>query len=128
MQTQLRGILSSLRPEATSDERATALRLFERAEAMLPSDGNARNLRAVAQLSLISSGYPGISLKQTAQDLLQALSADPGNSGLLASLEGAYELLLAASKTGTATLTDSERSEVTERLAAIKEIRTAKKG
>jgi hypothetical protein len=37
-------------------------------------------------------------------------------------------LLLAASKTGTATLTDAERSEVAERLTAIKEIRTAKKG
>ena len=46
----------------------------------------------------------------------------------LASLEGAYELLLAASKAGTATLTDAERSGVAARLAAIKEIRTAKKG
>jgi len=128
VQTQLRGILGTLRPDATADDRATALRLFERAEAMLPSDGNARNLRAVAQLSLVSTGYPGISLKQTAQDLLQALGADPGNSGLLASLEGAYELLLAASKAGTATLTDVERGEVTERLAAIREIRTSKKG
>jgi hypothetical protein len=128
VETQLRGILSTLRPDSTADDRATALRLFERAETMLPSDGNARNLRAVAQLSLISTGYPGLSLKQTAQDLLQALGADPGNSGLLASLEGAYELLLAAPRTGPATLTDAERGEITERLAAIKEIRSAKKG
>ena len=128
VQTQLRGILSALRPEATADDRANALRLFERAEAMLPSDGNARNLRAVAQLSLMSSGSSGLSLKQTAQDLLQALGADPGNAGLLASLEGAYELLLSAARTGTATLTDTERSEIIERLGAIKEIRTAKKG
>ena len=128
VQTQLRGILGALRPEATADERANTLRLFERAEAMLPSDGNARNLKAVAQLSLISLGHPGLSLKQTAQDLLQALGADPGNAGLLANLEGAYELLLAAAKSGTATLTDAERSEIVERLGAIKEIRTAKKG
>ena len=128
VQTQLRGILSVLRGEATADDRASALRLFERAEAMLPSDGNARNLRAVAQLSLISSGAPGLSLKQTAQDLLQALGAEPGNAALLASLEGAYELLLSAARTGTATLTDAERSEIVERLGAIKEIRSAKKG
>ena len=53
--------------------------------------------------------------------------ADPGNSGLLASLEGAYELLLEAPKTGAVTLTSDERLEVGQRLAAIKEIRTARK-
>ena len=127
VQTQLRGILAALRPNATVDDRAAALRLFERAEAMLPGDGNARNLRAVAQLSLVGAANSSVSLKQIANDLLQALGADPGNSGLLVSLEGAYELLLEAPKTGAVTLTSDERLEVGQRLAAIKEIRTARK-
>ena len=131
VQTQLRGILASLRPDASADDRATSLRLFERAEGMLPSDGNARNLRAVAQLSLVSSGNTSVSLKQVANDLLHALGADPGNAGLLASLEGAYELLL-EEKAGTlpsgSELTSAERREAADRLAAIKEIRAAKKG
>jgi hypothetical protein len=81
----------------------------------------------VAQLSLVAAGNSSVSLKQIANDLLQALGADPGNTGLLASLEGAYELLLEAPKTGAVTLNSDERLEVGQRLAAIKEIRAARK-
>lgn len=124
VQLQLRGILSALKPGATADDRVSAMKLFERAEAMLPTDGNARNLKAVAQVSLIGSGSPGVPLRQTAEDLLRAVSADPGNVRLLANLESAYEILLAQA---APPLTDVERAGIEERLAAIKQIRTAKR-
>jgi hypothetical protein len=124
VQLQLRGILSAAKPGATSDDRANALKFFERAEAMLPTDGNARNLKAVAQVLLIGSGSPGVPLRQTAEDLLRAVSADPGNVRLLANLQSAYEILLAQA---APPLTDAERAGMEERLAAIKQIRTAKR-
>ncbi len=124
VQLQLRAILSALKPGATVDERVSAMKLLERAEAMLPADGNARNLRAVVQVSLAGSGYPGVPLKQTAEDLLRAVGADPGNARLLANLESAYEVLLAQA---TPPLTDAERAGIGERLAAIKQIRMAKR-
>jgi hypothetical protein len=65
-----------------------------------------------------------VPLKQTAEDLLRAVGADPGNARLLANLESAYEVLLAQA---TPPLTDAERAGIGERLAAIKQIRTAKR-
>jgi hypothetical protein len=129
VELQLRGILVTLKPQATADDRANALNLFERAATMIPHDGNARNLVAVMQLSLaLGSSDPGPSLKQAADDLLQALGADPGNPRLLANLQGAYEALLAQSATATPLLTDDERRAITERLGAIKQVRSAKPG
>jgi hypothetical protein len=128
VQLQLRGILAARKPDATTDDRVAAMRLFERAAAMLPQDGNARNLVAVVRLSLTGAGSPGISLKQTADELLQTLGADPGNSRVLANLQGAYEALLAQSADKGQPLSAEDRSEISERLAAIKQIRATKRG
>lgn len=120
VQLQLRGILSALKPGATVDDRVSAMKLFERAETMLPTDGNARNLKAVAQVSLAGSG--GVTLKQTAEDLLRAVGADPGNVRVLANLESAYEVLLAQDMSSGSL--GAERAAIEERLVAIKQIRT----
>jgi hypothetical protein len=129
VQLQLRGILATLKPQASADDRANALNLFERAATMIPHDGNARNLVAVMRLSqALGSSNPGPSLKEAADDLLRALGADPGNPRLLANLQGAYEALLAQSGTAIPLLTDDERRTITERLGAIKQVRSAKPG
>jgi hypothetical protein len=132
VQLQLRGILAATKPQATADDRVNAMNLFERATAMLQRDGSARNLLAVMQLSLaFGSSYPGLSPKRTADDLLQALSTDPGNPRLLANLRSAYEALLAQSASGASPLTpltDEERRTVSERLDAIRQLRPVKPG
>jgi hypothetical protein len=124
VQMQLRGVLSAMKPDATTDDRVNAMTLFERAAAMLPHDANARNLVAMMQLSLtLGSGYPGLSPKQAAADLLQALGADPGNPRLLANLQSAYQALLSQPVTTTPILTEDERRVFSEQLAAINRIR-----
>jgi hypothetical protein len=129
VQLQLRGILATLKPQASADDRAAALGLFERAATTIPHDGNARNLVAVMRLSqALGSSDPGPALKEAADDLLRALGADPANPRLLANLQGAYEALLAQSGTATPLLTDDERRAITERLGAIKQVRSAKPG
>ena len=129
VQMQLRGIMAATRPRAGTEDYAAALQLFERAAALLPQDGSARNLAAMMQLSIaLNSRQPGASPMRAADSLLQALSADPGNTLLLANLENAYEVLLAPQGSGAAALTDDERRAVTERLATIKKIRGVKPG
>ena len=129
VQLQLRGILATLKPQVSADDWAAALGLFERAATMIPHDGNARNLVAVMRLSqALGSSDPGPALKEAADDLLRALGADPANPRLLANLQGAYEALLAQSGTATSLLTDDERRAITERLGAIKQVRSAKPG
>ena len=129
VQLQLRGIMTATRPRAGAEDYTAALQLFERAAALLPQDGSARNLAAMMQLSIaLSSRQPGSSPMLAADSLLQALSADPGNTLLLANLENAYEVLLAPQAGGAAALTDDERRAVTERLATIKKIRARQAG
>jgi hypothetical protein len=126
---QLRGILGAMKPQESgspesADGRVNALKLFERAAAILPNDANARNLVAMMQLSLaLGSGYSGVSPKQAADDLLQALGTDPGNPRLLVNLQSAYEALLAQPAGATPLLTNEERRAVSERLEAIKQVR-----
>ena len=129
VQLQLRGVMAATRPRAGPEDFTAALQLFERAAAVLPQDGSARNLAAMMQLSIaFGSRQPGSSPMLAADKLLQALSADPGNTLLLANLENAYEVLLAPQAAGAAALTDDERRTVTERLATIKKIRAVKPG
>lgn len=129
VQLQLRGIMTATGPRAGPDDYKAALQFFERAAAVLPQDGSARNLAAMMQLSIaFGSRQPGASPMLAADNLLKALSADPGNTLLLANLENAYEVLLAPQAAGSAALTDDERRTVTERLATIKKIRAVKPG
>jgi hypothetical protein len=124
VELQLRGILLATKQEATATDRAAALALFERARAMVPHDANARNLAAMMRLSQAVNGSDAtVSVKQTAAELLQALGTEPANPRLLANLESAYRVLV--SQPGLpASLTDRERHEVTEQLAAIRQIRS----
>ena len=127
VQLQLRGIMAAMKPRAGADDYTAALQLFERAAALLPQDGSARNLAAMMQLSIaLTARQPGLSPMLAADNLLQALSADPGNRLLLANLENVYEVLLAPQAAGATALTDDERRTVTERLATIKKIRAVK--
>jgi hypothetical protein len=127
VQLQMRGILAVTKPQTTTEDRVAAMRLFDRAADVVPHDANARNLALVMRLSLaLDSNQPGISPKQTADDLFQALGSDPGNARLLANLTSAYEALLGRSSTTTPVLTDDERRVVGERLTAIKQVRAAK--
>lgn len=122
VQLQLRGIMMASKPNAESADSAAALSLFERAETLLPHDGHARNLAAIMRLAVGGETPSSDLVKQTAADLLQALSAEPGNTRLLANLQSAYEILLAPTE-GSTVLTEPERSEFTDRLATIKQIR-----
>lgn len=129
VQFQMRGVLAAMKPEATTEDRVNAMNLFARAATALPHDGDARNLVAMMQLSLaFGSSRAGLSAKQTADDLLQAVGADPGNSRLLGNLQSAYQALVGQAGAATPRLTDDERRAIDERLAAIKQLRTAKPG
>lgn len=124
VQLQLRGMLSATKVDATAADRDAALDLFDRARALVPHDGNARNLAAMMRLSRALDGADGgVSAKATAEELLQALGTDPANPLLLDNLESAYEVLLAQPGT-PASLTGRERQDVSERLATIQRMQS----
>jgi hypothetical protein len=123
-QLQLRGVLLAGKLEATAQDRAEALSLFERAQTVIPDDADARNLVAMMQMSrALEGGAAGAAVKSTATDLLRALGSDPGNPRLLGNLESAYQVLMAQPGSASS-LTAQERQEVTDRLAAIRQIRS----
>ena len=126
VQMQLRGIMLASR--GGDENLRAAVALFERADTLLVNDGHARNLLVMTRLALSRSG-----LKPAADGLFQALGADPANARVLANLQTLYEMLLgpplntggSGSSAGApqSMVTDVERVELTERLAAIKQIR-----
>jgi hypothetical protein len=120
---QLRGFIAVLRSAGAAPNLAATRDHFQRAAALMPYSGSARNLAAMAGVALaVRDRQPDRPPRRFVDELISAVGNDPENSDALANLAVVYDLVLGPPPAAPAqwSLPSAERETLTRDSDAVR--------